>query len=61
VAALAREPPRCGLARARALLGLADIAVSTGAILLAIVLWNEEEERVTDAKAVPSTESPTST
>jgi signal peptidase II len=40
---------------------LADIAVSTGAILLAIVLWNEEEERVTDAKAVPSTESPTST
>jgi signal peptidase II len=33
---------------------IADIAVSTGAILLAIVLWNEEEERVADAAAVTS-------
>lgn len=39
---------------------LADIAVSTGAILLAIVLWHEEEERVAEAKAVPSPESSTS-
>jgi signal peptidase II len=35
---------------------VADIAVSTGAILLAIVLWREEEERVTlaaDVRAEP--------
>jgi len=31
---------------------VADIAVSTGAILLAIVLWREEEERVTLAADV---------
>jgi signal peptidase II len=28
---------------------VADIAVSTGAVILAIVLWNEEEDRVAHA------------
>ncbi len=31
---------------------VADVAVSTGAVILAVVLWNEEEQRVAEAKAV---------
>lgn len=34
---------------------VADIAVSTGAILLAIVLWREEEERVAPAEPTGAT------
>lgn len=37
---------------------VADIAVSTGAIILAVVLWNEEEEKVAAEKAAQAAESP---
>jgi signal peptidase II len=33
---------------------VADIAVSTGAIILAVVLWNEEEEKVAAERAAES-------
>jgi signal peptidase II len=37
---------------------VADIAVSSGAIILAVVLWNEEEEKVAAEKAGHAAESP---
>lgn len=37
---------------------VADIAVSSGAIILAVVLWNEEEEKVAAEKAQQAAESP---